>query len=87
MPEAVKALADLVVDDADKREAAIAVIGGTRDPKWLAFLGALRDGGVYAQARAEQPSSSSAAPDHPGRREVIEISTRLTRQPRWARWR
>jgi urea transport system permease protein len=51
-PEVVRALADLTGDDADKREAAVIVIGQTRDPKWIRFLGALRDGSVYARSKA-----------------------------------
>ena len=51
-PEIVRALADLTGDDADKREAAVTVIGQTRDPKWIRFLGALRDGSVYARSKA-----------------------------------
>ena len=37
-PEVAAALTDLTGDDADKREAAVAVIGKTRDPKWIQFL-------------------------------------------------
>jgi urea transport system permease protein len=47
--EIARALADLTVDDAARREAAVTVLGGAGDPKWLAFLGALRDGHVYAR--------------------------------------
>src|SRR5258708_30707377 len=47
-PEALKALADLAVDDGDKREAAVNALGGTRDPKWLDFPAAPRDGDLYA---------------------------------------
>ena len=43
-----RALADLTTEDADRREAAVTLLGKTGDPKWLAFLGALRDGRVYA---------------------------------------
>ncbi len=43
------ALADLASDDGDKREAAVATLGGTKDPKWIAFLATLRDGNVYAR--------------------------------------
>jgi urea transport system permease protein len=49
-----RSLADLASADADKREAAVEVIGKTGDPKWLAFLGALRDGGVYARKKVDQ---------------------------------
>jgi len=44
-----RALADLTGADADRRDAAVTVLGGTGDPKWLAFLSALRDGNVYAR--------------------------------------
>jgi urea transport system permease protein len=44
-----RALADLAGVDAERREAAVAVLGHTRDPRWLAFLSALRDGTVYAR--------------------------------------
>src|SRR5690349_2950301 len=52
-PDVAKALADLTVDNADTREAAVGVIGATRDPKWLDFLGALRDGNVYARGKGK----------------------------------
>ncbi len=51
-PEVARALADLTGDDADRREAAVTVLGQTRDPKWNRFLGALRDGSVYARTKA-----------------------------------
>ncbi|RPH78817.1 MAG: hypothetical protein EHM88_15310, partial [Candidatus Rokuibacteriota bacterium] len=44
------ALADLAGSDAERRAAAVAVIGKTGDAKWLAFLSALRDGLVYARS-------------------------------------
>jgi urea transport system permease protein len=50
-PDALKALGDLALEDGDKREAAVVVLGGTRDPKWLQFLTALRDGNVYARGK------------------------------------
>src|SRR5256885_10753123 len=31
----------------------VTVLGTTRDPKWLEFLGALRDGNVYARGQGE----------------------------------
>jgi urea transport system permease protein len=81
-PDALKALADLAVDDADTREAAVAALGGTRDPKWLAFLGALRDGNVYARGRGKAVEvvvggvkSTRADQD------VIEIATAYDRTP------
>jgi len=84
-PEAVKALADLVVDDADKREAAIAVIGGTRDPKWLEFLAALRDGNVYARGKSKDAEVVvGGAKTTKGDAEVIEIASAYERKPRGA---
>jgi len=81
-PEAVKALADLVVDDADKREAAIAVIGGTRDPKWLEFLAALRDGNVYARGKSKDAEVVvGGAKTTRGDAEVIEIASAYDRKP------
>ena len=50
-PDTLKALAELAVDDSDKREAAVTALGNTRDPKWLEFLGSLRDGNVYARGK------------------------------------
>jgi urea transport system permease protein len=46
-----RALADLAGDDAERREAAVAVLGKTGDPRWLAFLAALREGSVYARTK------------------------------------
>ena len=84
-PEAVKALTDLVVDDADKREAAIAVIGGTRDPKWLEFLAALRDGNVYARGKSKDAEVVvGGAKTTKGDAEVIEIASAYERKPRGA---
>jgi urea transport system permease protein len=60
------ALSALQGDDADGREAAIAMLGKTADPKWLAFLGTLRDGGVYAWT-------------HGGRVDVVVVGTKSTR--------
>jgi len=65
-PEIVGALADLTGDDADKREAAVTVLGRTRDPKWLQFLLALRDGSVYVRTDA-------------GKTELVVGGTRATR--------
>jgi urea transport system permease protein len=81
-PEALKALADLVVDNPDKREAAIAVIGGTRDPKWLDFLGALRDGNVYARGKGKDAEVVvGGAKSTRGDAEVIEIVSAYERKP------
>ena len=63
------ALADLAGPDPARREAAVATIGATGDPRWLAFLGALRDGGVYARPR-------------PGRDEIVVGGTRSSEDGR-----
>jgi urea transport system permease protein len=65
-PEIAGALTDLTGEDADKREAAVTVLGKTRDPKWLQFLSALREGSVYARTRA-------------GKTEVVVGGTKATR--------
>jgi urea transport system permease protein len=68
------ALADLAGPDAERREAAVAVLGKTGDPTWLAFLGRLRDGGVYARRHAGQLEIvMGGAKSTQGDREVIEI--------------
>ncbi|HZP38811.1 MAG TPA: urea ABC transporter permease subunit UrtB [Methylomirabilota bacterium] len=73
-PEVERALADLAGSDADRREAAVAVLGGTRDPKWLAFLAALRDGHVYARKESGPLQVVVAgARSTQGDREVVEI--------------
>jgi urea transport system permease protein len=81
-PDTVKALADLAVDDADKREAAVNVLGGTRDPKWLELLGALRDGNVYARTRGKTVEVVvGGAKSTRGEAEVIEIASAYERTP------
>src|SRR5262245_11652150 len=81
-PEAIKALVDLVVDDADKREAAVAVIGGTRDPKWLEFLTALRDGNVYARGKGQDTEVVvGGAKSAKGDADMIEIASAYERKP------
>jgi urea transport system permease protein len=49
-----RALADLAGADAERREAAVTVLGKTGDPKWLAFLAALREGSVYARTKGDR---------------------------------
>src|SRR5256885_16063760 len=81
-PETLKALADLVVDDGDKREAAVTVLGTTRDPKWLEFLGALRDGNVYARGQGEAAEVViGGAKSTKGDQDVIDIVTAYGRRP------
>jgi urea transport system permease protein len=66
-----RALADLAGADADRREAAVAVLGNTRDPKWLAFLGALRDGNVYVTKKAQVVVAGGKSTQ--GDKDVVEI--------------
>jgi urea transport system permease protein len=81
-PEALKALADLAVDDGDKREAAVSVLGGTRDPKWLELLGALRDGNVYARGKGKSLEIVvGGAKSTKGDQDVIEIASAYDRKP------
>ena len=81
-PAAQKALADLAVDDADKREAAVTAIGTTKDPKWLEFLAALRDGNVYARAKGKAAEIVVAgAKSTKGDQELVEITTPYDRRP------
>jgi urea transport system permease protein len=80
-PEALRALADLAVDDSEKREAAVGVLGGTRDPKWLEFLGALRDGNVYARTHGTTVEVVvGGAKSTKGDAELIEIATAYERK-------
>ncbi|MEX2146025.1 MAG: urea ABC transporter permease subunit UrtB [Candidatus Rokuibacteriota bacterium] len=68
------ALADLASDDADRRAAAVTVLGGTREAKWLAVLGALRDGGLYARTVGGTTEIViGGATSTRGEQEVIEI--------------
>jgi len=81
-PEALKALADLAIDDGDKREAAVAVIGGTKDPKWIEFLTALREGSVYALTKGKAVEVVvGGAKSTKGDQDVIEITTAYDRKP------
>jgi urea transport system permease protein len=81
-PEALKALADLAVDDSDKREAAVNALGGTRDPKWLDFLAALRDGNVYARPQGKTAEVViGGAKSTKGDAELVEIASAYDRTP------
>jgi urea transport system permease protein len=81
-PEAMRALADLAVDDADRREAAVTALGNTRDPKWLEFLAALRDGNVYARGKARTLEVVvGGAKATRGDQDVIDIATAYDRKP------
>src|SRR6266404_7777061 len=80
-PEALKALADLAVDDGDKREAAVNALGGTRDPKWLDFLAALRDGNVYARTQGKTAEVViGGAKSTKGDAELVEIASAYDRK-------
>jgi urea transport system permease protein len=80
--EALAALGDLAVDDGDTREAAVGVLGGTNDPKWLAFLGALRDGHAYARTRGKTTEVVvGGARSTRGDQELIEIFAAYDRAP------
>ncbi len=68
------ALADLASDDAERRAAAVTTLGSTREAKWLALLGALRDGGLYARTTAGATELVvGGAKSTRGEQEVIEI--------------
>ncbi|HKD00426.1 MAG TPA: urea ABC transporter permease subunit UrtB [Methylomirabilota bacterium] len=80
--ELAAALTDLTGDDADKREAAITVIGQTRDPKWIQFLSALRDGSVYTRrhsGKTELVVGGTKATK--GDQDVIDIASAYERAP------
>jgi urea transport system permease protein len=79
-PDALRALADLAVED--KREAAVAVLGGTKDPKWLAVLAALRDGNVYTRgAGASLEVVVGAGKSTRGDQDVIDVVSAYERKP------
>src|SRR5262249_60388517 len=80
-PDAVKALADLASEDGDKREAAVTVLGSTKDPKWLEFLAALRDGNVYARGKDRPDVVVGGAKSTKGDQDVIDIATAYDRKP------
>ena len=81
-PEIAGALTDLRGEDADKREAAVIVLGTTRDPKWLQFLGALREGSVYARTRAGRTEVVvGGAKATRGDQDVIDIAAAYDRAP------
>jgi urea transport system permease protein len=81
-PDALKALSDLALEDTDKREAAVAALGGTRDPKWLEFLTALRDGNVYARGKdSTREIVVGGAKTTKGDQDVIDIATAYDRKP------
>ena len=81
-PEIAGALTDLTGEDADKREAAVTVLGKTRDPRWLQFLHALREGSVYARTRAGKTEVVvGGAKATRGDQDVIDIASAYDRGP------
>ena len=76
LAEAERTLQALASDDGDRREAAVAALGGTGDPKWLEFLAAFRDGNVYVRTKSGVTEvlvggARSTRGDH----DVIELKT------------
>src|SRR5262249_2903052 len=68
------ALVDLAGSDADRRDAAVAVLGTTGDARWLAFLGALREGSVYARKQGGRLEFLiGGAKSTQGDKDVIEV--------------
>jgi urea transport system permease protein len=68
------ALADLTSDDTERRVAAVTMLGSTREAKWLALLGVLRDGGLYSRTTAGTTELVvGGAKSMRGEQEVIEI--------------
>ncbi len=81
-PDTLKALADLAIDDSDKREAAVQALGNTRDPRWLELLGALRDGNVYARGKGKTLEIVvGGAKTTKGDQDVIDIVTAYDKKP------
>jgi urea transport system permease protein len=81
-PEITGALTDLTGEDADKREAAVTVLGGTRDPKWLRLLSALREGSVYTRTRAGKTEVVVGGTKATrGDQDVIDIAAAYDREP------
>ena len=81
-PDIARALAALAGEDADKREAAVGVLGRTRDPKWLQFLAALREGSVYSRTRGGKTEIVvGGSKSTRGDQDVIEIAAAYDRAP------
>ncbi|OGK97832.1 MAG: urea ABC transporter permease subunit UrtB, partial [Candidatus Rokubacteria bacterium RBG_16_73_20] len=77
-----RVLVDLAGEDPARREAAVTLLGETRDPKWLAFLAALREGSVYARTRGgtlELVVAGTKATR--GDQEVVDIRSAYERAP------
>ena len=71
-----RALAALAVADGEQREAAVAALGATGDPRWLAFLAALRDGHVYALKTTNQVVIAGARASRGGQ-DVADVTAAL----------
>ncbi|OGK83637.1 MAG: urea ABC transporter permease subunit UrtB [Candidatus Rokubacteria bacterium GWA2_73_35] len=77
-----RVLVDLAGEDPARREAAVTLLGETRDPKWLVFLAALREGSVYARTRGgtlELVVAGTKATR--GDQEVVDIRSAYERAP------
>jgi urea transport system permease protein len=60
----------------------VGALGGTRDPKWLEFLGALRDGNVYARGQGKAVEVVvGGAKSTKGDQDVIDIASAYERTP------
>ncbi len=76
------ALVDLTLDDGDRQVAAVTALGSTHDPKWLAFLTALRDGDVYARkAGGKVAVVVGTSKATKGGQDVVDIATAYDRRP------
>ena len=81
-PEIEAALAALATDESDRREAAVVTIGGTKDPKWIALLGSLREGAVYAWKKGGKLQIVVAGTKSTkGDQEIVEILDAYDRKP------
>jgi urea transport system permease protein len=77
-----RALADLAGDDAERRVAAVALLGATGDARWLAFLDALREGAVYARKEGGRLRIVVGGQKTTrGDQELIEIRSAYDREP------
>jgi urea transport system permease protein len=80
--EIEQALAALASEDAERREAAVVTIGGTKDPKWIALLASLREGSVYGWKKAGTLQVVVAGTKSTkGDQEIVEILDAYERTP------
>ena len=74
--EVDRVMSDLASEDDGRRAAAVKALGGTGDPRWMAFLAALRDGNVYVRVTGSRTEVFvGGARSMQGDREVIEVTT------------